>query len=309
MRASVTFVIPVYNGLPYLHEAIQSVLNQTYTEWQLFLVDDGSADGSVEEAARYLCDRVSIHSNGQNLGLYPSLSAVLRTVETDWVVILMQDDRLKPNYLAEMLTVAGQHPDVPAVWANEDIIGCDGQLLRRKKDTHRLERIIPGTEAWLFALMRGCFWTISGSLTTTEFFRAHPFRSDLPHCGDYEWLLRVLRTSPLLYYERTLAELREHPGQSSAANLASGRNVRESYSILAENLRRHPSDAPRDKVFAICLRRASLAIRQMLGAIAHRRASAAIDLARHAAYFMWLPFSYQGVASDGRAQGDLGRAG
>ncbi|MGA2742216.1 MAG: glycosyltransferase [Bryobacteraceae bacterium] len=300
MKPPVTFVIPVYNGLSFLHEAITSVVNQTSTHWNLLLIDDASTDGSRESLAGHLDDRISVHYNPRNLGLYATLSIALQAVETEWVSILMQDDRLKPSYLAEMLTLAGRYANIPVIWANEDIIGRQGQLLRRGKDTSRIERIDPVPESWRSVLMQGCIWTISGSFTKADFMRALPFRTDLPHCGDYEWLLRAIRISPLLYYQRTLAELREHSGQASAANLASGRNVRESYAIIAENFRRYPADITFGQALAVCSRRARLALRQMLGAIAHGRVIATGSLAKYAVRFASLPISYQGTLSQPR---------
>ena len=300
MKPAVTFVIPVYNGAPFLHEAITSILNQTSPQWNLLLVDDASTDGSRQTLARYLNERTTAHYNTRNLGLYPTLSTALQWVETDWVSILMQDDRLKPSYLAEMLALAERHPNIPVIWANEDIIGKDGQLLRRGKDTSRIELIDPVPDSWRSALMQGCIWTISGSFTRADFLRGLPFRADLPHCGDYEWLLRAIRVSPLLYYQRTLAELREHPGQASAFNLASGRNVRESYSILAENFRRHPADITFNQALAVCSRRARLALRQMLGAMAHGRVAATASLAKYAMRFASLPIACRGTLAQSR---------
>ncbi|MGA2580354.1 MAG: hypothetical protein ABSH24_30525, partial [Bryobacteraceae bacterium] len=133
-----------------------------------------------------------------------------------------------------------------------------------------------------------------------DFLRALPFRTDLPHCGDYEWLLRAIRISPLLYYQRTLAELREHSGQASAANLASGRNVRESYSIIAENFRRHPADITFGQALAVCSRRARLALRQMLGAIAHGRVKATGSLGKYAVRFVSLPMKCRSTIAQPR---------
>jgi len=300
MKPAVTFVIPVYNGLPFLHEAVASILNQTATEWSLLLIDDASTDGSREALARYRDERTTVQQNPRNFGLYGSLSVALEMVESEWVAILMQDDHLKPSYLEEMLTLARRHPNIPVIWANEDIIGKEGQLLRRGKDTSRTERFAPTPDSWRSVLMEGCIWTISGSFTRVDFLRALPFRTDLPHCGDYEWLLRAIRISPLLYYQRTLAELREHSGQASAANLASGRNVRESYSIIAENFRRHPADITFGQALAVCSRRARLALRQMLGAIAHGRVKATGSLGKYAVRFVSLPMKCRSTIAQPR---------
>src|SRR5262249_43132788 len=97
-----------------------------------------------------------------------------------------------------------------------------------------LDLIAPGAPAWRSALMRGTFWTISGSLTNTTKLQQFGFRSDLPHLGDYDFLLRALMRECFLYYERPLCEIRFHGGQASAMHLASCRDLRERLQVISE---------------------------------------------------------------------------
>jgi glycosyltransferase involved in cell wall biosynthesis len=297
MAPLVTVVIPVYDGQLYLKEAIESVFAQTVSNWRLLLIDDCSNDGSRELIGQYSDPRITAVFNEANRGLYGSLAAMAGQVQTEWISILMQDDRLKPYYLAEFSQIVTRHPLVQALWATEDVIDPRGVLLVKGLDTCRLEYIEPGVLPWVSALKRGCIWTISGSLTKREFLKSVPFRTDLPHCGDYEWLLRALRLGSFLYYERSLVELRRHSGQASAGNLKHGVDVEERYVILRNEIATHADDISRCTRFVVCIQQARLVARRTLAAGVRLRGKIALTLAWHLLSFLWLALAYKAQGS------------
>jgi glycosyltransferase involved in cell wall biosynthesis len=271
MNPKVTFILPVYNGLPYVGQAVGGVLSQTEANWQLLIIDDASQDGSLAKLPLASDSRIQVVRNEKNLGLYGTLNKAAALVKTEWVSIVHQDDWLKPNYLADLLSVAAAHPAAQAVWATYDTIDANGKLLIKGLETKRVEVIDPSPSAWVGALQRGCFWIISSSLTRRELLIAEPFRADLPHCADYDWLLRVLRRYQLVYYEQSLFENRTHEGQASARHLSAGRDVWESYGILKENFALHGNDVSHFNAICICLRRAYLIARRAIAAILQGR--------------------------------------
>src|SRR5207245_782917 len=230
---------------------------QSYSNWKLLIVDDASADDPTAIIRQHVDSRISYVRRDRNVGLYSSLSYSVSSAASDWISILMQDDKLKPNYLQEMISLALKYPQARAIWATEDIIGTNGELLRRGRTTRREELIQPGLASWASILQRGCIWTISGSFTQRSLLNLIRFRGDLPHCGDYEWLLRAIRQQPFLYFEESLAELRQHEGQASTSNLRSGRDVEESYKILRDNLAVHGKELSIAHRIRICLKRSS----------------------------------------------------
>jgi hypothetical protein len=200
----------------------------------------------------------------------------------------MQDDRPKPNWLEAMLSVADCYPKVQALWATEDIIDAQGILTREGRDTGRLELIQPGRLPWYSILQRGCIWQISGSLTRSELFRNIPFNPRLPHCGDYDWLLRAIRVSAFVYYERPLIELRLHAGQASAGNLASGKDIAESHSVVKSNLAAYPRDLTLLAGIALSLARARVILIRVAAALIHRRFGLALRLSPFVVRFAFI---------------------
>jgi glycosyltransferase involved in cell wall biosynthesis len=286
--AQVAIILPVFNGANYLREAILSIYSQTFIDWRLYVVDDSSSDESWGLIASLPHAQRVVAQNDRNIGLYATLAQTMRSIQEEWVGIVMQDDRAKPNWLETAMELAYRHPAIDALWANEDIIDAQGNRTRSGLDTARIEVIQPGCPSWYSVLQRGCIWQISGSLTKTRVFKAIPFDSSLPHCGDYDWLLRAIRKIRFLYYERPLIDLRSHSGQASAGNLARGQDVAESYFVLRKNVERYGDDLGLRARLALSFDRTWLVAIRMGGALLHGRFRLAARLSTFIPRFLML---------------------
>ena len=106
----VTVIIPVYNAGRYLEESIRSVLNQTYPQWKMILVDDGSTDESA-----IICDQYAesderievIHQRNQ--GSFSAVGSGLRKTDTEFVMFLDADDWYEPDMIETMVQAAGEY--------------------------------------------------------------------------------------------------------------------------------------------------------------------------------------------------------
>ncbi|HBY61452.1 MAG TPA: hypothetical protein DEH78_16645 [Solibacterales bacterium] len=285
-----TFVLPVYNGTRYLREAIDSVLAQSVSDWTLLIVDDCSSDRPEAIVSAYRDARIRFVRNSANLGLYGTLVRTIPEADSPWISIIMQDDRLKPEYLREMVRLSEQYPAAQAIWAGMDCVDGAGALVEPGPKTGREEPIAPGPASWRGTLAQGCMWTISGSFTRKQLYQSMPFRTDLPHCGDYEWLLRAIREVLFVYWEYPLVDIRLHEGQASTGNLRSAQDVVEAYGIVRDNFRAYPGDLPRSEAFRICRRRARGATRRALKQVTQGRVPTARLLLKYAFRFAVLPF-------------------
>jgi len=129
----VTVVTPVYNTEKYLAECIESVLGQTYRNFEYLIVDNQSKDRSLEIAQRYAerDNRIRIHSNETFLAQMPNWNHALRLISTDsaYCKIVHADDWLFSNCLEEMVSCALRHPTVGLVGAyrlDETRVNLDG---------------------------------------------------------------------------------------------------------------------------------------------------------------------------------------
>lgn len=115
----ISVVMSVYNGEDFLAEAIESVLNQTYKDFEFIIVDDGSTDSTPKILAKYqaLDQRIIIDSHA-NMGLANSLNRAIDIAKGEWIARIDADDIMLPNRLEEQTKFVEANPevDVVATW-------------------------------------------------------------------------------------------------------------------------------------------------------------------------------------------------
>ena len=132
----VSVVIPCYNQARFLSEAIESVLAQSYKDFEIVVIDDGSTDDTSKVAARYPAVRCI---RQDNQGLAAARNTGLRRSRGSYLVFLDADDRLLPEALEVGLGCFDAHPECAFVSGHYREISVDGSPLRPGKQP-RLER-------------------------------------------------------------------------------------------------------------------------------------------------------------------------
>jgi len=134
----VTVVIPCYNQARFLGEAIESVLAQSYRNFEVIVVDDGSTDKTSEVAGRYEGVRLI---RQENKGLAGARNSGLAKSQGEYVVFLDADDRLLPKALEVGLGCFDSHPECALVSGHTRFINADGSLLRTARTPGRLRSV------------------------------------------------------------------------------------------------------------------------------------------------------------------------
>jgi glycosyltransferase involved in cell wall biosynthesis len=111
----VSIGIPVFNARPFLANAVRSVFAQTYQDWELIILDDGSADGSLEVARSIREPRVSVYSDGTNQGLPSRLNEIAKLARGQYLARMDADDLMHPQRLAEQVRFLDEHACVDLV--------------------------------------------------------------------------------------------------------------------------------------------------------------------------------------------------
>ncbi|MHC1722000.1 MAG: glycosyltransferase family 2 protein [Aminipila sp.] len=145
MDSEITVVIPSYNPGKLLIEALESVYNQTYSNWKLILVDDASDDNSLELAEKLLNDpRITVIRNDINLGQSQAQNKALDLVDTEYFVQLDSDDWFLPHALETLLNEFKQQPqDIAVVSGNMKVVIQTTEYLLSHKNK-AAERILKG---------------------------------------------------------------------------------------------------------------------------------------------------------------------
>ena len=113
MDEKISIIMTSYNYAKYIQEAIISVKNQTYTNWELIIIDDTSTDNSLDIIEDYLKDsRIKLVINEKNLGLAASLKKGIDYAEGSWVAFLESDDIFYPTSLEKKMEAAKKGAEV-----------------------------------------------------------------------------------------------------------------------------------------------------------------------------------------------------
>ena len=124
----ISIVMASYNYASIIGEAIESVINQTYKDWELIIVDDGSTDNSVEVIKKYLNDnRIKLYINEKNLGLAKTVRKGIQYSTSDWIAFLESDDKFFPNALEEKVKAISKNADI--IFTNLELIGNENLKL------------------------------------------------------------------------------------------------------------------------------------------------------------------------------------
>lgn len=108
----VTVLMPTYNVAPYVKEAIESVLHQTYADFELLVIDDCSTDQTVEVVRSIADPRVRLEQNESNLGLADNLNRGLSLIHTEYVARMDGDDIAELDWLEREVAVLNNHPEI-----------------------------------------------------------------------------------------------------------------------------------------------------------------------------------------------------
>ena len=110
MTTPITVLMSVYNGMPYLKDAIDSILQQTFTDFKFLIFDDASTDETSQVLAQYAQkdNRIQIVTNDRNYGLGANLAKGVEMAQTPWIARMDADDIALPKRLEMQFKYLGQ---------------------------------------------------------------------------------------------------------------------------------------------------------------------------------------------------------
>jgi len=201
-------VIPCYNHAQFLAHAIKSVLAQSYSNFELIVVDDGSTDDTAEvvrhySPVRYVYQENAGRSSARNTGLQQSRG--------EFLVFLDADDRLLPHALEVGVSCMRQHPECAFVSGHCRVIDSANAVLasprqRHIQHEHYIELLRGGSYIW-------CPATVLYQRHVFDF--VHGFDPTLNMAEDYDFYLRITKDFPVHSYNRVIAEYRQHSSNTS----------------------------------------------------------------------------------------------
>jgi glycosyltransferase involved in cell wall biosynthesis len=124
--ARVTVAIPFLNAASTIEDAVRSVLSQTFSDWELILLDDGSTDDSLSRVKSIADQRISVVSDGKNLGLAKRLNQIAALANCEYLARMDADDLMHPERLSEQIAIMARNGQATVVGGR--VIVVDGNL-------------------------------------------------------------------------------------------------------------------------------------------------------------------------------------
>lgn len=121
----ISVIMSVYNSAPFLREAVDSILNQTFGDFEFLIVDDKSTDGSLEILKSYSDNRVQIFENQENIGLTKSLNILLKIAKGEFIARMDADDISLPKRFEKQINYFENNKKVILLGAQYKLIGND----------------------------------------------------------------------------------------------------------------------------------------------------------------------------------------
>jgi len=201
----VTVLMPVYNGASFLREAIDSILGQTYSQFEFLIINDGSTDNSEEIIRSYTDNRIRLVNNENNLGLIATLNKGLDMIETPFVIRMDADDVSMPDRVEKLVAQMLADPTLGACSSWFDTITETGQLRLGGRYSQSFEEIRLKN---LYQL----HFIHGASIMRMSILNQNGIRFDpsFNHAEDYDLFDRLGNVSKLLNIQLPLYRIRIH---------------------------------------------------------------------------------------------------
>ena len=205
--ARVTVLMPTYNVAPWVKEAIQSVLNQTYRDFELLVVDDASTDDTLDRVRAIDDPRIRIAAFPNNVGLSENLNRGLDIIDTELVARMDGDDIAEPDWLETGVKVLDNHPEVGICSFGFQFFGAKTSLVRfpEHHEDSKAQMLFGCTV--IVPVFRKSVFTNNHLRYSTDAFPAE----------DYMMWANAYRVTQVYNVQRTLFHYRTHASQISTA--------------------------------------------------------------------------------------------
>lgn len=204
----VTVLMPVYNGEKYLNDAIDSILGQTFQDFEFLIVNDGSTDNSVEIIKSYDDTRIRLFHNEKNLGVARTLNKGMELARGEYIARMDSDDISLPRRLKRQTDFMDSHP----------VIGACGAWFRRFGDLKSIvDRPLTDPQQIRCGQLFNSRLGHPTVMMRLELFRRHAlfYDPDYKDAEDFELWMRALESFELANVGEVLLLYRVHSGQVS----------------------------------------------------------------------------------------------
>ncbi len=211
----ISVITTSYNYANYIAETIESVLNQTYTDFEYVIFDDGSTDNSREIIKKYAekDNRIKFytHENNENKGLIKTLSFAIEKCSGDWIIFVESDDTIAPDYIEEKIKAYNDNPNAVLIFNQIKPVGDEKRVVKCIKHLDKVQNIIGNGKFDFYNLLQeNIIPTFSCVMVKKDIITEIPFDFVLPKCFDWYLWNYIIKNYPVVFLNKKLTVFRLH---------------------------------------------------------------------------------------------------
>lgn len=232
----VSVLMPVYNAEKYLAEAIDSIIAQSYTNWELILINDGSTDSSEAIILSYADRRIKYHKNEQNIGLIDTLNKGIDLCKGKYIARMDADDIAMPDRLKNQVALMNHNTELVLCGTNALVIDNDGNK------TGEIINTDSNTLLQISLLFTNPFIHPS-VLIRKEALDNLRYNKQAIHIEDYELWTKIAGKGKLANISQPLLKYRWHDTNVSVKHADTQEQLKDQLieSLIIEKLQLHPT--------------------------------------------------------------------
>ncbi len=221
----ISIIVTSYNYEQYIIQTLDSLTKQTYRNFEVIVVDDGSKDNSVNVIKEYIAAHNNIqlytHLGQQNKGLVPSMQLGIEKAKGTYIAFCESDDYWAPEYLEKKVEVINKYDDVAIISNDIQLFGDETSVKDRTKYIDDIKKLVyPGGTPIDIRYNKSMNYipTLSSVMIRTDVLRSLNFSTPIPAWIDF-WLYRQILNKHILYFvDSKLTFWRQHNSYNSPAN-------------------------------------------------------------------------------------------
>ena len=244
---AITVILPVYNGGNYLISSVESVFNQSFTNYEFLILDDCSTDDSWHYLKGIKKENVTLYRNEKNKGLFYNLNFLIKESKSGLIKLWAQDDIMYPHCLKSFVHFFEQYPQVGFAYSgihNIDEAGKIKQHDYRDNTPQILSTVLHARIAYSTGSIAGNIANVCINRVALD--KVGLFNEHMKISADFDMWVRLAKDHDTGFIGETLVQLRDHTGQLSRNESLYIDHVREDLQVY-RNLNNYVSKELREE--------------------------------------------------------------